>query len=191
MSPDKSSIGPALLLVDIQLALRDTGFYGTERNNEDAEANAARLLKVFRDRSWPVFHVFHDSTNPESPLFPGKPGHAINPLVEPLEGEPVFRKTVNSAFIGTDLEAQLHEAAVNKLVIVGLTTEHCISTTTRMAANLGFSNILVSDATAAFDKEAKDGGRHAAELVHEISLATLNDEFAEVVDTNSLIQRLS
>ena len=46
-------------------------------------------------------------------------------------------KGVNSAFIGTQLEEILKESEVRTLVIAGLTTDHCVSTTTRMAANLG------------------------------------------------------
>ncbi|MEM9328766.1 MAG: cysteine hydrolase family protein [Bacteroidota bacterium] len=182
---------PALLLIDIQNALTETGFYGTERNNPDAEEHAGELLSFFRTKGWPIYHVRHDSTNPESPLVPGKPGHEINAHVAPNEGEPVFSKTVNSGFIGTALEATLKAAGITQLVIAGLTTEHCISTTTRMAANLGFENILVSDATAAFDKTDPNGKHYPASLVHEISLATLRDEFAEVLDTQLVLERLA
>ncbi len=181
----------ALVLIDIQSALQETGFYGSERNNPHAEANAQSILQFFRDKGWPVFHVKHDSSNPESPLAPGKPGNSFNPLVAPLDHEPVFRKSVNSGFIGTNLEQALRKVAVTDLVIVGLTTEHCVSTTARMAANLGFNNTLVSDATAAFDKIGANGKRYPAELIHEISLETLRDEFAEVIDSESLLKRLA
>ncbi len=181
----------ALVLIDIQSALQETGFYGSERNNPDAEANAQSILQFFREKGWPVFHVKHDSSNPKSPLAPGKPGNSFNPLVTPYSGEPIFPKSVNSGFIGTNLERALREEEVTDLVIVGLTTEHCVSTTTRMAANLGFSNVLVSDATAAFDKTGANGKHYPAELIHEISLETLRDEFAEVIDSESLLKRLA
>ena len=66
--------------------------------------------------------------------------------VQPLPGEVVIQKFVNSAFIGTNLEEQLEDKC-NAVVVVGLTTNHCVETTTRMAGNLGFTTYLVSDAT--------------------------------------------
>lgn len=62
----------ALLLIDIQQGLQETKYYGTERNNPDAEKNCGRILKSFREKGLPVFHVKHNSTNPKSPLHQGK-----------------------------------------------------------------------------------------------------------------------
>ena len=52
-------------------------------------------------------------------------------------GEVVIHKGVNSAFIGTDLERVIKGRDIRTLLVAGLTTDHCVSTTTRMAANLG------------------------------------------------------
>ena len=180
----------ALLLIDIQSGLQETAYYGTERNNPQAEENCAKILKAFRDKKLPVFHVMHNSTNPVSPLYPGKKGNSIHPLVEPIKGEPVFQKKVNSAFIGTDLEIALIAQNITDLVIVGLTLEHCISTSVRMAANLGFHVTLISDATAAFDKIGFDGKRYSAELIHQTELANLKDEFALIQNTSTFLAEL-
>ncbi|MBS9462499.1 cysteine hydrolase [Flagellimonas sp. 389] len=180
----------ALLLIDIQLGLQETDFYGEERSNPDAEKNCSRLLDEFRKRNLPLFHVQHCSTNSESPLHPNKAGNAFNPLVAPKDGEPVVQKNVNSAFIGTDLESQLKAKGITDLVIAGLTTEHCISTSTRMASNLGFNTTLISDATASFNKIGIDGESISAKTVHQIALANLKDEFATIKDTTTLLQEL-
>ncbi|MEZ4809612.1 MAG: cysteine hydrolase family protein [Allomuricauda sp.] len=180
----------ALLLIDIQQGLQETDFYGTERNNPQAEANCQKILDAFREKKLPLFHVQHCSTNPESPLHPSKKGNAFHPLVQPKDGEPIIQKNVNSAFIGTDLEARLKAQNILAVVIVGLTTEHCVSTSTRMAANLGFSVTLISDATAAFDKIGVDGKTYGAELIHNAALANLKDEFAQIKTTEAFLEEL-
>ncbi|MEC7263902.1 MAG: cysteine hydrolase family protein [Bacteroidota bacterium] len=180
----------ALLLIDIQSGLQETAYYGIERSNPQAEKNCQKILEAFRNKDLPVFHVMHNSTNPASPLYPGKNGNAIHPLVQPVNGEPVFQKTVNSAFIGTDLEIAMIAKNITDLVIIGLTLEHCISTSVRMAANLGFQVTLISDATAAFDKIGVDGKRYAAELIHQTELANLKDEFAFIQNTSNFLTKL-
>lgn len=180
----------ALLLIDIQKGIQETGYYGDERNNPGAEENCTKILTAFRRKNWPVYHVQHCSTNLESPLHPTKPTHGFYPGVAPRNGEPIIQKNVNSAFIGTNLKEQLEHNRITNVVIVGLTTEHCISTSTRMAANLGFNVTLISDATAAFNKTGIDGQRIEAEQVHKIELANLKDEFATIKDTATLLQQL-
>jgi nicotinamidase-related amidase len=105
-----------------------------------------------------------------------------------LPEEPVITKNVNSAFIGTDLKERLDALGVGNIVIVGLTSQHCVSTTTRMAGNFGYNTIVVSDATAAFRSKGADGKVFPAQLVHEVSLATLNGEFAEVLTTRDILK---
>src|SRR5216117_3094196 len=72
----------------------------------------------------------------------------------------------------------------------GLSTDRCVSTTARLAANFGFATYVVADATATFDRlgPPPDGRRHAAEDVHAVALAELNGEFALIVDTASVLE---
>jgi len=181
---------PALLLIDMQTGLDDWAYYGGNRNNPDAEKNAAAILAKFREFNYPIFHVRHSSTNPKSPLHASKPGFAIKKEVAPMASEPLFTKNVNSAFIGTDLEDLLRKQGIEQLVVVGLTTNHCVSTSVRMAANLGFEVILISDATATFDRVGLNAEVFPATLVHETSLASLHEEFALVLDTETLTKQL-
>ena len=181
---------PALLLVDIQKGFNDISYWGEERNNPDAEKNAGDLLVLWRAHQLPVFHIRHCSSIPTSLLHETNAGNAFNDLVTPATGEPVIRKHVNSAFIGTDLQARLDTAAITTLVIAGLTTDHCISTTTRMAGNLGYITFLVADATATFNKKGPDGQNYPAELIHKTALASLNEEFATIVTTTIVKQNI-
>jgi nicotinamidase-related amidase len=176
-----------LLIIDVQEGFKNP-VWGA-RNNPDAEANVARLLEEWRERGWPVVHVQHASVTPGRPLHPDSPGFAFQAAVSPRDGEPIMRKSVNSAFIGTGLEAWLRERDHRTLVIAGLTTPHCVSTTTRMAGNLGFETFLVSDATAAFELRGPDGRTVPPEMVHQVELAALHGEFATVVETADLLAR--
>lgn len=176
----------ALILVDIQKGLDDP-WYGV-RNNPDAEKNAAELLEHWRDRNLPVVHIQHLSTNPVSPLFPGKPGVAHKPELAPQGDEPVMQKNVNSGFIGTDLELWLRERGIEKVVIAGLTTNHCVETTTRMAGNLGFDATLAHDACAAHGLTGPDGTHYPADQVHAMSLANIASEFAAVRSTAEILE---
>ncbi len=179
---------PALVIIDMQQGMDEWDHWGGTRNNPQAETVAAQVLAHWRAQQWPIFHVQHSSTSPTSPLRPGLPGHAIKEEVAPIAGEPVIGKTVNSAFIGTDLETRLKEAGLSKVVIVGLTTEHCISTSVRMSANLGFETYLVEDAIAAFPKVGRNGKSYDAETVHQIELANLDKEFATVLTGEALLE---
>ncbi len=178
--------GAALVVVDVQRGLDDPSW--GRRNNPQAEENISDLLSYWRRSGLPVFHVRHLSSNEGSPLASGQSGSEIKDAVRPAKGEPVIEKNVNSAFIGTDLETRLKEYGIDAVVVTGLTTDHCISTTTRMAGNLGFDTYVVSDATATFDRTGPDGSHHDAEKVHEMSLVSLHEEFATVVDTASLLR---
>ncbi|WP_420582983.1 cysteine hydrolase family protein [Reichenbachiella sp.] len=178
----------ALLLIDIQDGLDQLEFYGGQRNNPDAEINCCRLLQRFRDQNRPIFHVKNNSTNTDSPLHPSNPGNEIKAIVAPIQGEPVIEKQTNSAFIDTELKELIDQQEIKDLVIIGLTTEHCVASTTRMASDLGYQVQVVSDATAAFNKIGIQGERWEAETIHLTSLAALKGEFAEIVDTQTILR---
>jgi nicotinamidase-related amidase len=175
----------ALIIIDVQEGL-DHPRYG-ERNNPDAEANMRRLLDAWRKFGRPIFHIQHMSTEPTSMLRPELPGNAIKAIVAPQNDEPVIQKNVNSAFIGTDLEDRLRAAGIETVVMAGLTTNHCVSTSVRMAANLGFKTYVVADATAAHAGTGYDGKNFSAEEMHISALASLHGEFATVVETEKLL----
>lgn len=174
---------PALILIDIQKAFDNLEYWGGQRNNINAENNASELLSIWRANNLPIFHIKHCSLNPKSLLNEINEGNEFKEIVIPINGELIIKKNVNSAFIGTNLKEQLDNANISKLVIVGLTTDHCVSTTTRMAGNYGYDTFLVSDATATFNKKGIEGQNYSADLIHETALASLNGEFATVVNT--------
>ncbi|MEM9494079.1 MAG: cysteine hydrolase family protein [Myxococcota bacterium] len=177
-----------LLVIDVQEGL-DEPSWGP-RNNPQAESNIARLLAAWRASGRPVIHIQHLSTEPDSPLRPEQPGHAIKAEARPVAGEQLFTKQVNSAFVGTDLDEYLRARGHSTLVMVGLTTNHCVSTTARMAGNLGFETFVVADATATFDRVDHQGQRFDAQTVHDVALASLHGEFATVLDTADVLDAI-
>jgi nicotinamidase-related amidase len=175
-----------LIVVDVQKAF-DHPSWG-KRNNSNAEANIAEILGRWRAAKRPIIHVHHRSSRPEGLFHPDSPGFEVKREGLPLEGEAVLFKSVNSSFIGTGLEQRLREQGVATLVIVGLTTDHCVSTTTRMAGNLGFATYLVADATATFERRGPDGRHFSAEEIHDTALASLHEEFATVINTDAIVE---
>ena len=141
----------ALILVDVQKAFLEKDYPGLKRNNIDAEKVCGLILNKWRELNLPVIHIRHSSTNPNSKLHESKPGFLFNDYVIPLKSETVLTKNVNSGFIGTNLNSILNDLNVNSLVFVGMTTNHCISSTVRMSGNLGYQTYLISDATAAYN----------------------------------------
>ena len=180
----------ALLLVDIQKAFLEKDYPGIIRNNEDAEFICGKILNKWRTLDLPVIHVRHSSTNPESKLHKSKPGFEFNDYVIPLKTEIVLTKKVNSAFIGTNLEDVLFKGNINTLVIVGMTTNHCISTTVRMSGNLGFNTYLISDSTACYNAKAMNGEVIDCNTIYNATLASLQEEFATVIDSKELFEIL-
>jgi nicotinamidase-related amidase len=178
----------ALILIDVQQGFDDPRW--GPRNNPDAERHMAGLLTQWRRSGRPVVHVQHLSREPDSPLRPDRDGSAFKPETAPRGHEPVFRKHVNSAFIGTGLESYLQAQGIQDLVLVGLTTDHCVSTSARMAANLGFAVTVVADATATFDRVSYDGARFEAEQMHCLALASLHSEFATIRRSEEILLAL-
>lgn len=181
----------ALVVVDVQRAFDLWEAAGKRRNNPDALARIVDLLTAFRAADVPVFHIRHRGTGPGSSFAPDGPGYSVRDEAGELAGEAVVVKEVNSAFIGTDLEARLRAAGLRSVVICGATTNHCVETTTRMAGNLGFDTWLVRDATWTFDRTGPDGDEHTAEAIHAMTLANLNDEFARIVTAAEIAGALS
>ncbi|KAJ5381210.1 uncharacterized protein N7496_003638 [Penicillium cataractarum] len=219
-SPIDLSLPTALILIDNQSAFTHpttVSHWGASRSNPLYEANLQSLLSTFRDAR---------ATSGDSRLsllrlafFASPPvtsGGGIRPLdfaVPAADGsEPIFWKNVNSSFIGTGLESHLRQKGIRQIICAGLTTDHCVSTTVRMAANLGVVDrlldegpvrfrsdgsrekevrvekgriILVSDATATFSK-----GDFDAETVHKVSVASLDGEFADVIGTEEAVKAL-
>jgi len=182
--PDRTT----LILVDLQLAVDDPRWarHGL-RNNPGAEQAAAALLARWRRIGWPIVHIRHDSTEPDSTYKPGGPGHAFKPEVMPAAGEAIIAKQVNSAFIGTDLQRHLRDIDAPALVILGVITNNSLEATVRNAGNLGYTVFVPEDACFTYGWKDLRGKLWAAEDVHALSLANLQGEYATVTSSAEIL----
>lgn len=178
----------ALVIIDQQKAIDHPKWAAHgPRNNPDAEQVIARLLAAWREAGRPIFHVRHESSNPESSYYALGPGSPFKPEAMPLPGEAVIVKRVHSAFIGTDLERRLREAGIGTLVVAGVITNNSVETTVRMAANLGFDVRLVEDGCFTFARPDYAGHLRSAEEVHAMSLANMDGEYCTVVQAKDVL----
>src|SRR3954452_18959370 len=178
---------PALLVVDVQRGFDDAAYWGP-RNNPACEDNIATLIAHARAHDWPLVFIRHDSTEERSPLRPDHPGNACKDVVT---GEPdvLISKHTNSCFYGDpDLHAWLQERNINRLVLCGITTNHCCETTARMGGNLGYDVRFVIDATHTFDRRAPDGEVIPAATLSRITATNLDGEFAHVLSTDAILR---
>lgn len=174
----------ALLLVDVQKGVNEVKYYGGpsgKRNNHSAEENMRCLLAEWRRLGKRVAFTRHNSREINSPLkLDLETGNQIEGL-EINDSDIVVEKDVNSGFIGTSLELELRRSGINRLVVMGFYTNYCIETTVRMAGNLGFDTYLVHDACAAVNTLGHDGAYYEADLVHNMSIASLHGEFCTAI----------
>jgi nicotinamidase-related amidase len=177
-----------LIIIDVQKAI-DHPSWG-KRNNLDAEQNIAKLLARWREQRLPIIHVQHLSTEPNSTYRPNQEGCDFKKEVMPLAGEKIVQKNATCAFIGTDLENYLRHHGFHHLVITGVITNNSVEATARVAGNLGFDTVVVSDATATFDKQLLSGQWIDAEQVHALSLANLSGEYASIKTTKEILESL-
>ena len=173
-----------LLPIDMQRAFDAAPW--PRRWNDRVDENGLALLGKWRAAGRPILHVRHDSVVEGSSLAPGSEGNRFRPGFEPLDGEALVTKSVNSAFIGTDIDLRLKRLGARHVVAFGISTDMCVSTTVRTGANMGWDMLLAADACDCFDLPDGKGGTIPAEAVQAAHVATLGFEFCRVVATGDL-----
>lgn len=174
-----------LLPIDMQRAFDSPSW--PRRWNSAVDENGLALLRHWRDAGRPIIHVRHDSVQDGSSLVPGTEGNRFRPGFEPAEGEQLVAKSVNSAFIGTDLDLRLRRLGAKHIVTFGISTDMCVSTTVRTGSNMGWDMVLAADACDCFELPDGNGGTIPAEAVQAAHVATLGFEFCRVMKTSELL----
>ena len=178
-----------LVILDVQDAIDRPNWDG--KNNPGYLAVIQRLLALWRSNGWPVLHVKHDERTPTSSYYVHGPWNGIKKDVAPIEGETVIIKQENCAFIGTELDAILTKMRVKRLVLTGVVIHNSMDATVRAGKALGYSIVLPSDATTAVPVVGPHGKSWDATTVHELTLAILGDEYADVMSSDEVLAQLT
>jgi len=178
--PVQGNIG--LLIIDFVVGFADPQVFGGG-NIRPAIARTVDALALARRNGWPVAHsriVYADDgsdRNVFSLKVPGmasltedNPNSAIVDELTPEKGEVVVRKTVPSAFFGTQLAPWLTERAVQTLLVAGAVTSGCVRASVVDAMSYGFRPLVLSDCV---------GDRAIAP--HEANLFDMQQKYAAVM----------
>jgi len=175
----------ALLIIDMQRDFLEPGGFGALLGNDVGLLRrtigpTVALLAAAREASLLVIHTREGHRPDLSDLPPakkargrlkagigyqgpmgrvlvrGEPGHDIIPELYPVSGEPIIDKPGKGAFHATDLDAILRNRAITQLLVCGVTTEVCVSTTVREANDRGYECLVVEDCSGSYFPEFHD-----------------------------------
>lgn len=181
----------ALLLVDLQMEMRERLDRGQDHVGGAAPAVAGRLAEGFRRAGLPVVHVRHRAGDPADSLHPQASGFPPLPEAAELPGEAVFFKSGSSAFVGTGLEAHLRAAGIERLVVAGAVAGFCVASAVRSASDLGFRVTLARDGVLGFGLPAFGGSPAlSARTIFDVTMGLLGADFAEISDSAAILARL-
>lgn len=185
----KITTNTALIIIDQQQGL-DNPKLG-RRNNPDAETIMLKLLNAWRIAGMPVIHVRHRSREPDSVFWPDQQGFEFKPDFLPQGDELVIEKNIPCAMLTTNLEKILDHKNIRKIVLVGASTNNSIEATARTASGLGFRVVIAEDACFTFAKLDYFGTARTAQEVHAMSLANLDGEYAQIINSEILLKELT
>ena len=181
----------ALLVIDVQESFRQRAADWQATANPTVVDQVGRLVAAARAAGDLVVWVLH--TEPGSGgVFDPENGFVrpIGPL-QPIDAEPVVRKTSINAFTTTNLQQQLTAHGVRDVIICGIRTEQCCETTARVANDLGYRVLFVGDATTTSGIAAADGrvALSGREIIARTEAVLAAREFATVVSTDEVVAR--
>jgi nicotinamidase-related amidase len=172
----------ALIVIDMQRDFVEPGGFGEALGNDVSPLQAViapckRMLEAARAREMMVIHTRegHSPDLADCPptkivrgrgekrigdpgpmgriLVRGEHGHDIVPELYPKPGEVVVDKPGKGAFCATHLDLILHNRRIRSLIVCGVTTEVCVTTTVREANDRGYECVVLSDCVGSYFPE--------------------------------------
>jgi len=149
--------------------------------------NSQKLVSYAHQKGMQVYFVRHIAPK-DSPLFAEGSVYArFHQDLQPSARDAIITKATPSSFVGTDLDAQLKKKGIKKVIVIGLMTHMCISSTARDAVPLGYNVIIPEDATATRDLDDGQGGVVDHKALQRAALAGVADVFAEIMTTKDVM----
>ena len=184
-TPSIDTGSTALLVIDFQ-----NEYFSGKMPIPDGKAaleNAKRLIEMADASDMPVFHIQHLTPSGAQIFAEGSSSTDFHADLQPAANHAVVRKTSISVFPTTDIDAQLKAKGIKTLIVSGLMTHACVAGAARDAVPLGYDVIVANDACATRDVDGADGKTVPHGLLHQASLASLADTFADVQSTNAIL----
>lgn len=175
----------ALLVVDAQDSFK-VGPRWDRRSNHEFERNVGALIDTYREAGLPVFFILHSDDDPgfqrDCPEF------RLMDFIQRRDSEPLLLKDTRNSFTSTDLQQRLDALGVRRLVITGISTEQCVETTTRVAADLGFDADFVTEGTMTFPIVNQESGEEltTAEIIRRTEFV-LRGRFARIARVADIV----
>lgn len=172
----------AVLIVDVQKALIEANPYRKEEFLQEVKcvADGARRAQI------EVIYVRHDG-GPGDELESGTEGWNIAEAVEPQQGELIFDKGYNSAFLETELGDYLKEKRITDLILMGMQTEYCIDSTCKTAFELGYGVTIPEGASTTYDNDYMSGEETVAFYEKKIWAG----RFADVAPVDAVLELMA
>jgi len=140
----------ALVIVDVQEGMFSVPGVAIYKS-ASVISNIQLLLERARSAGTTVIFIQHKGGKGH-PLEESLEGFAIHAALTPRPNESIVVKQHCGSFKNTDLDKQLRNAGIEKLIICGLQSEYCVDTAVRTASDRGYDVVLVKDAHTTADR---------------------------------------
>jgi nicotinamidase-related amidase len=175
----------ALVVIDIQ----NEYFDGKMPIPDGMKAlkQSRKLVDFAHKKGMPVIFVRHEGPADGPQFAKGSHFAEFHKDLQPGKGDIVITKATPSSFVGTDLDAQLKKLGIKDLIVTGLMTHMCVSSTARDAVPLGYQVIIPEDATATRSLATWDNSVVDSKDLQRAALAGVADVFAEIKTTQQVL----
>ena len=181
-------IRPAVVVIDLARYWLDARVRIGSNLDPVVEA-ACKVLTAARAANVPIFFTTydHDPSEPASPHdrklnlhIPADAGElfTLDPRLQRRPTEKLIRKRYASAFKGTNFHELLTGQSVDTLIVMGISTSHCVYATCRDATD-SFRVIVPREAVG-----------ERCELMHQVFLLDIDIDLADVVDVEEVVRYL-
>lgn len=156
----------ALFVIDVQESFRRLPMWAA-MSNPDIVDKIKPLVETARDNDDLVVWIRHAEPGSGNVFDPASGYIEYLPGLKPLPGEPELIKTSHNAFTTTNAQQLLTQHGVGEVVVTGIRTEQCCETNARVASDLGYRTVFVTDATATNPVAHRDApqGRSLEEIL--------------------------